>query len=44
MESPPSSTLVVVEADLLFQVLEVALDAPSELGGIDQGLPSPRMR
>src|SRR6476659_3987501 len=36
MESSPASTLVVVEADLLLQVLEVALDAPSELGGIDE--------
>ena len=26
----------MVEADLLLQVLEVALDAPSELGGIDE--------
>src|SRR5690349_10657825 len=36
MEPSPASTLVVVEADLLLQVLEVALDAPSELGGIDE--------
>jgi hypothetical protein len=35
MEASPDSTLVVVEAYLLLQVLEVALDAPSELGGFD---------
>ena len=36
MEASPASTLVVVEADLLLQVLEVALDAPAQLGGIDE--------
>src|SRR5262245_23002936 len=36
MEAPPSSTLVMVEADLLFQILEVALNAPPELCRVDE--------
>jgi hypothetical protein len=36
VESSPASALVVVETDLLLQVLEVALDAPPELGGVDE--------
>src|SRR5262245_41563521 len=36
VESSPASAFVVVEADLLLQVLEVALDAPSELGSVDE--------
>src|SRR5262245_63965499 len=37
VESAPPSTLVVIETDLLLQVLEVALDAPAQLGRVDEG-------
>src|SRR5512134_411601 len=36
VEAAPTSSLVMVEANLLLQILEVALDPPAQLGGIDQ--------
>jgi hypothetical protein len=38
VESPPASALVVAKADLLLELLIVPLDAPAQLGKInDQG-------
>src|SRR5689334_3770672 len=37
VEAAPPSTLVVIETDLLLQVLGVALDAPAQLGRVDEG-------
>jgi hypothetical protein len=36
VEPAPASAFVVVETNLLFQVLKVALDAPAQLGGLDE--------
>ena len=36
MEAPPSSTLVAIETDPLLKVLEVALDAPAQLGRVNE--------
>src|SRR5882672_6425294 len=36
VEAPPSATLVVPEADLLLELLIVALNAPAQLGEVDQ--------
>jgi hypothetical protein len=39
MEAAPASSFEVVEADLLLEVLIVALDAPAQLGPFDQTRP-----
>src|SRR5262245_41407119 len=44
VESAPSSAFVVIETDLLLQVLEVALDAPAQLGRVDEGCDRRRAR
>ena len=36
MEAAPSTTFIVSEAEFLLEVLVVALDAPAQLGQIDQ--------
>src|SRR5246500_4370520 len=36
MEAPPSAALIVAEADFLFEFLIVALDAPAQLGEVDE--------
>ena len=36
VETSPASPFIVAEADLLFQVLIVTLDAPPEFRGVDQ--------
>jgi hypothetical protein len=36
VEASPAPTLIVIKADLLLEVLEVALDAPAEFCGIDK--------
>lgn len=36
VESLPPSAFAVIEADFLFQIREVAFDAPAELGGINK--------
>src|SRR3712207_5904685 len=36
VEAAPAAALVVPEADLLLQVLVIALDHPARLGGMDQ--------
>src|SRR6478609_12240676 len=38
MEAAPAASLVVTEPDLLLELLIVALDAPAQLGQIDQPL------
>src|SRR6516162_6036548 len=37
MEAPPGAALVMAEADFLLEFLIVALDAPAQLGEVDQG-------
>src|SRR6516164_11004632 len=37
VEAPPGAALVMADADLLLEFLIVALDAPTQLGQIDQG-------
>src|SRR4030095_12133887 len=36
VEAPPSSALIVSEPEFLFELLIIALDAPAQLGEIDQ--------
>ena len=36
VEAEPSAALIVTEPDLLFELLIVALDAPAQLGKIDE--------
>ena len=36
MEAAPTSSLVMAEAELLLEILVIALDAPAQLGQIDQ--------
>src|SRR3954466_7769928 len=36
VEAAPAAALVVVQSDLLFELLVVALDDPARLGGADQ--------
>src|SRR3954463_149211 len=38
MEAAPAAALVVAEADLLLELLVIALDQPARLGGMDQVL------
>ena len=38
VEASPASAFEVVEADFLLEVLVVALDAPPELGQLDQAI------
>src|ERR1700759_1963620 len=37
MEATPTASLVVAEAELLLEVLIVALNTPAQLGGVHQG-------
>src|SRR3954447_7184823 len=43
VEAAPAAALEVAEAELLLQLLEVALDAPTQLGGRDQLLEGRRL-
>jgi hypothetical protein len=36
VEASPASAFIVIEADFLFQILEVAFDAPAEFRGVDK--------
>ncbi len=36
MEATPPTSFIVSESDLLLELLIIALDAPAQLGGIDQ--------
>jgi hypothetical protein len=38
VKAAPAAALVVAEADLLLELLVVALDPPARLGGVDQTL------
>src|SRR4051794_5180966 len=38
MEAAPAASLVVPQAEFLFQLLIIALDAPAQLGEIDQAI------
>ena len=39
MKTPPAPALVVTQAEILLEVLVVALDTPTHLGLIDHALP-----
>src|SRR5687768_7744303 len=36
MEAPPAAAFVVAEPQLLLELLIIALDAPAQLGGVDE--------
>ena len=38
MKASPPAAFVVAEAKFLLEILVVALDAPAQFGGVDEGL------